>query len=444
MAYESRESRSRGMGAGAKIALVAALVAAVGFVLWSKNRGPDTPAPPPPGGKAPGAATGETPKTGLPRLVDLGADKCIPCKLMAPILEDLRKTYAGKLDVQFIDVWKNPDAGNPYGISIIPTQIFYDAAGKERFRHEGFFSKEDILAKWKELGYDFTAAAGAGAPPAYERLEPAKPDARPKEAICYLCDGDIVPRTLVTVKTAKGDVRLCGPHCYFILFSCLTEDKTGFEKKAIVTDWGSGKPLPAAEAMYLTGLDEKTGRPWIKAFADRDAAAKELQAGGGSVIAWQALQDKELSARCGFCDRAVYPADAAAVKAEGLNTWGCCSHCALGVAVRTGKDIEVLQPDRLTGERIVVKTFDGKVASLEPPTAVAWFGLKKKPDGTFVSAGCFHQGFFVNADNVKKWAERNPTETGKLISISQALADKMKLSPQQIQKACKIGECAPK
>lgn len=88
----------------------------------------------------------------IPRLVDLGATKCIPCKMMAPILEDLKKTYAGKMDVQFIDVWENPDAGGQYGIRVIPTQIFYDAAGKELFRHEGFYGKEDILAKWKELG----------------------------------------------------------------------------------------------------------------------------------------------------------------------------------------------------------------------------------------------------------------------------------------------------
>lgn len=87
-----------------------------------------------------------------PRLVDLGAGKCIPCKMMAPILEDLQKTCAGKMDVQFIDVWENPESAKQYGIKMIPTQIFYDAAGKELFRHEGFLGKEDILAKWRELG----------------------------------------------------------------------------------------------------------------------------------------------------------------------------------------------------------------------------------------------------------------------------------------------------
>ena len=88
----------------------------------------------------------------LPRLVDLGADKCIPCKMMAPILEELSAEYKGKLQVVFIDVWKNPQEGPKYKIRVIPTQIFFDADGKELFRHEGFFSKEDILAKWKKFG----------------------------------------------------------------------------------------------------------------------------------------------------------------------------------------------------------------------------------------------------------------------------------------------------
>lgn len=98
---------------------------------------------------------GAVPQTdSLPRLVDLGAGKCIPCKMMAPILESLKTEYAGKMNVEFIDVWINPDAGKQYGIQMIPTQIFYDAKGKELFRHSGFYAKEDILKKWKELGVD--------------------------------------------------------------------------------------------------------------------------------------------------------------------------------------------------------------------------------------------------------------------------------------------------
>ena len=51
----------------------------------------------------------------LPRIVDVGADKCIPCIMMAPILEELKKEYAGVLIVEFVDVWKNPQGGQQYG-----------------------------------------------------------------------------------------------------------------------------------------------------------------------------------------------------------------------------------------------------------------------------------------------------------------------------------------
>jgi thioredoxin 1 len=84
----------------------------------------------------------------LPRLVDLGADRCIPCKMMAPILDELKSEKKGKLEVVFVDVWKDPDAGRKYGIRVIPTQVFYDSKGKEFFRHEGFYAKKDILARF--------------------------------------------------------------------------------------------------------------------------------------------------------------------------------------------------------------------------------------------------------------------------------------------------------
>lgn len=90
----------------------------------------------------------------LPKLVDLGAKKCVPCKMMAPILEDLDRDFKGKMEVVFIDVWENSNAGNQYKIRVIPTQIFFSPDGKELFRHEGFYSREDILAKWKELGHE--------------------------------------------------------------------------------------------------------------------------------------------------------------------------------------------------------------------------------------------------------------------------------------------------
>jgi thioredoxin 1 len=421
-----------------KLALIGLVVIAIAAVIGMSIGQSASTAAEPAAATKPAVA-----RTGVPKLIDLGSKECIPCKLMAPILEEMKKDLAGKLQVEFTDVGlkENLPLAKQYGVKLIPTQVFLDADGKELWRHEGYISRYGILDKFRELGYAF---ADEALKPAFSRLEPAKADDRAKEKVCFFCDGDIDAKTQVAVKTDKGDVRLCSPHCYFIMYSCLTEDKAGFEKKVSVTDWAAGKAVPLTEAVFLYGLDAKTAKPTIKAFAQRDAATKEMQAAGGNIIDWKVIQAKELAARCGFCDRSVYPEDAALVKIEGVYSWGCCSHCAMGVAARTGKDIEVYQPDRLTGEMVTVKMLGGYVASFEPTTAVAWFGMRKKPDGTYASAGCFHQGFFTSLDNLKKWAEQNPTEGGKMITIDQALGDKMKMTPAQIAKACKLGECAPK
>jgi thiol-disulfide isomerase/thioredoxin len=100
----------------------------------------------------PAAAPATETTQALPRLLDLGSTTCVPCKLMAPILDEMKETFAGELTVEFIDVRTDKDAAKQYGIQVIPTQIFFDASGSEVFRHQGFFSREDILAKWKELG----------------------------------------------------------------------------------------------------------------------------------------------------------------------------------------------------------------------------------------------------------------------------------------------------
>jgi len=92
------------------------------------------------------------PTMGRVTMIDLGATECIPCKMMAPIIEDLRREYAGKADILFIDVWKNPGQARKYGIRAIPTQIFYNAKGKEVHRNVGFMDKEQIVRMLSTLG----------------------------------------------------------------------------------------------------------------------------------------------------------------------------------------------------------------------------------------------------------------------------------------------------
>ena len=85
-------------------------------------------------------------------MVDLGAKKCIPCKMMAPILEKLEKEYAGRAAVVFFDVWEDPEPAKRFGIRAIPTQIFFDKDGKEVYRHEGFLGEEEIVHRFTEMG----------------------------------------------------------------------------------------------------------------------------------------------------------------------------------------------------------------------------------------------------------------------------------------------------
>jgi thiol-disulfide isomerase/thioredoxin len=427
-----------------KILIVAALaVVVVGAVALKKGKAPtETNAAPPPiaaSGTAEGPAAKPAPPATakLPKLIDLGAGKCIPCKMMKPILDDLKANYANHFITQFIDVWENPDAGKPYGIEVIPTQIFFDAEGKELFRHVGFYGKEDILGKWKELGVDASGKSSAG----IVRETPVAADTRPRDSVCFMCDENIQPKTRTVVKGQTEQRLLCSPHCYFIYFSSLVgADAQAEAAKVSVTDWATGNHIPATRASYLYGM-AANGRPTVKAFADKDAAAKEQQSSPGNLLTWDVLRSKELATRCAFCDRAVYPEDACGVKFGSTHGYGCCTHCSMGVAARLQQDIEVEAKDGFSGELIRIKTLNGQIAALEPATSIAWFGQNKNAEGKWVSAGCFKQGFFVSETNLQKWLDARPAMTGRQITIAQALADKMKLTPQQIAKACKLGEC---
>jgi thioredoxin 1 len=94
----------------------------------------------------------QVPVKGMVTMVDLGATECVPCKMMAPIMEKMEKKYQGKVAIVFIDVWKNRDQVSRFGIRAIPTQIFYGADGREVFRHVGFMSEAAIVEQLTKMG----------------------------------------------------------------------------------------------------------------------------------------------------------------------------------------------------------------------------------------------------------------------------------------------------
>jgi len=60
---------------------------------------------------------------------------------------------------------------------------------------------------------------------------------------------------------------------------------------------------------------------------------------------------------------------------------------------------------------------------VDPPTAVAWYGRRRAPDGTSSSTGCFHQALFTTAHNLREWVNAHPLETGQMVTIDQVLVD---------------------
>jgi len=94
----------------------------------------------------------DVPVKGMVTMVDLGANACIPCKMMAPIMAKVEKKYKGKAAVIFIDVWKDQAPAKRFGIRAIPTQIFFDKKGSEVYRHEGFMSEANIDRIFAKMG----------------------------------------------------------------------------------------------------------------------------------------------------------------------------------------------------------------------------------------------------------------------------------------------------
>lgn len=93
-------------------------------------------------------------KEARPVVADFGRGTCIPCKMMQPILEKLEQEYMGKATILILDVGEYEVLARKHRIMMIPTQIFFDANGKEVYRHQGFMAETDIVAQLKKMGVE--------------------------------------------------------------------------------------------------------------------------------------------------------------------------------------------------------------------------------------------------------------------------------------------------
>jgi thioredoxin 1 len=142
-----------------RIVVVAVFIVLLGGIIYMKSRKaarPDREVSPKAAqvkGNAPTpSAQVESPKAALPILLDFGRGQCVMCKQVKPVLEELKKELAGKVEVRIVDTGENPEEADKFHIEMIPTQVFLDAKGKEVYRNVGFMPKKDILAKLKEMG----------------------------------------------------------------------------------------------------------------------------------------------------------------------------------------------------------------------------------------------------------------------------------------------------
>lgn len=94
----------------------------------------------------------EVAKIPLPKLIDFGANKCIPCKKMAPILQDLSEEYKGRVVIKIIEIYQERELTMVNEIRLIPTQIFFDEKNREVYRHVGFMDKEQIKKVFEKMG----------------------------------------------------------------------------------------------------------------------------------------------------------------------------------------------------------------------------------------------------------------------------------------------------
>jgi thioredoxin 1 len=117
------------------VVLMVTLAAVIQVPLAQRKKSPDPPEP-------------------LVTFIELGSVRCIPCRIMQPVMRSIEESYGDQVKIVFHDVWT--EQGQPYatqyGIRLIPTQVFLDKNGKEFFRHEGFYPKAEIEKLLQERG----------------------------------------------------------------------------------------------------------------------------------------------------------------------------------------------------------------------------------------------------------------------------------------------------
>jgi len=85
----------------------------------------------------------------VPVVVDFWATWCGPCKMVAPVIEELAKEYDKKVKIGKVDVDENPNTASRFGVMSIPTIMFFKG-GRVMDQSVGAISKSDLKKKIDE------------------------------------------------------------------------------------------------------------------------------------------------------------------------------------------------------------------------------------------------------------------------------------------------------
>lgn len=91
-------------------------------------------------------------KAGVALIVEFGGETCIPCMHMQEVLKNLRARLGARARVSNFWIQPNPEVAQRHQIMVMPTQIIFDAKGREIFRHMGYFAQPDFEKALKEKG----------------------------------------------------------------------------------------------------------------------------------------------------------------------------------------------------------------------------------------------------------------------------------------------------
>ena len=97
---------------------------------------------------------------GRPLIVRFGLERCLQCIKQGQAFAELEPKYADRMTFRFVHIGEQEEMAGEYKVLLIPTVLFFDAAGSEVFRNVGYLDAEELEAEFSRTGLPGAAAGG--------------------------------------------------------------------------------------------------------------------------------------------------------------------------------------------------------------------------------------------------------------------------------------------